>query len=1002
MPGPGFDALLNELSLMAAKDGLPTYAELRQQLADARAAGDAAKEASVGHGIGAWLFAIGKATRVHRDMPIDPIEMLELAADYLQAAADAAGRAGDMAQRRLSMYQLGSAQYELERYDVAERVLRDAFALPVDGQVTIEYVIARDLGDTTLARGDLPAALESYNHALPLAQTIGDPYEEATIYGKSAAVLERMNRFEDASAMYERARDRYGDIARDSSLRSAITVAPHVAGASDMSVSIAYVEGRLERVRAKRATEEALAVLPLRLATSYRHAAHYVRQLADTEERFANRLMSAAAGREFDDDFAQIRQGQGWAAAQAGNLSLATKLCVDYALTGVHLRDVRTSSADRERWASAALDAARGLGDTDAEAKLLINSSWDSADRGRTDEARERVDRALALAHAAGNSRLRGQALLSLSHLHNLTGHYAEAAAASTEARALLGEKDAEEDDRYLSNLVVIYQNTGEHEKALQFAQRDVDAARERGDRPRESRALGNLGLAYHVLGRYEEAMTYQQRSLELARANGNKRAEAAALCNSGVSAMELRRFAEAEASFQQAVALARELGDLGGEEGGLGNLGHVFQLTGRHQQALDSIDAAMRIARTRGHRVGEANAFQALAKVHLDLRDYAQAAACAEQSLTIASEIGQRSIEAGSLVTLGRIALFSGERKKAVSLLTQSLQLARLGRERATEAIIHLNMALALDGLGRREEALSHAEEALGYFREVGSELDIQATAGLIARMSPGAPSNADPNLFDLLFEWMRIPVTDVGPSQEFLRAHQDQLLTATAETALQTLAARVPDNSNYLRHHKLVQRARQNGIEATYQDYSRHVMARVIADFQEWIGSAEGAQVMEMLDGWVRQPDKSTSQRYLEEHSGQLLTINASMALGLLAKKAEDGARYREFSDLLQACRTSAVDTAYAPFDTVYWHLPLAQVLLSWFAAPTEEYLRLHAEELLTNEAEYVLELLLARESNWGVALFLDLIRNARGIGIDAAMRLFRDAETGGPQPA
>ena len=127
--------------------------------------------------------------------------------------------------------------------------------------------------------------------------------------------------------------------------------------------------------------------------------------------------------------------------------------------------------------ASAALDAARSLKDSDAEANLLINGSWDSADRGRTDEARERVDRALALADAAGNGRLRGQALLSLGHLYNLTGHYEEAAAASTEARGLRGEKGAEDDDRYLSNLVVIYQNTGEHEKAREWAQRDVDAA---------------------------------------------------------------------------------------------------------------------------------------------------------------------------------------------------------------------------------------------------------------------------------------------------------------------------------------------------------------------------------------------------------------------------------------------------------------------------------------------------------------------------------------------
>jgi hypothetical protein len=131
-------------------------------------------------------------------------------------------------------------------------------------------------------------------------------------------------------------------------------------------------------------------------------------------------------------------------------------------------------------------------------------------------------------------------------------------------------------------------------------------------------------------------------------------------------------------------------------------------------------------------------------------------------------------------------------------------------------------------------------------------------------------------------------------------------------------------------------------------------------------------------------------------------LLTLNASMALGLMAKDEKEGTRYREFTDLLQSCRTSGVDAAYASFDTIYWHLPMLQVLLSWFDAAPDDYLRLHAEELLTDEAERVLEMLLTRESNWSVALFRDLIRNARRVGIDAAMNLFRDAEAGGPQPA
>jgi hypothetical protein len=82
--------------------------------------------------------------------------------------------------------------------------------------------------------------------------------------------------------------------------------------------------------------------------------------------------------------------------------------------------------------------------------------------------------------------------------------------------------------------------------------------------------------------------------------------------------------------------------------------------------------------------------------------------------------------------------------------------------------------------------------------------------------------------------------------------------------------------------------------------------------------------------------------------------------------------------------------------------WPSGLLQLLVAWFNAPIEEYLLLHAEELLTDDAEWVLEMLLARQSNWGVAQFRDLTRNARRVGIDESLRLFHAAEADGPQPA
>jgi tetratricopeptide (TPR) repeat protein len=60
-----------------------------------------------------------------------------------------------------------------------------------------------------------PEALDRYRRAPQLSGELGDPYEEATQLGKVAAALEKMNRFEEAIATYEKAVELYRKIEVD-------------------------------------------------------------------------------------------------------------------------------------------------------------------------------------------------------------------------------------------------------------------------------------------------------------------------------------------------------------------------------------------------------------------------------------------------------------------------------------------------------------------------------------------------------------------------------------------------------------------------------------------------------------------------------------------------------------------------------------------------------------------------------------------------------------------
>src|SRR5262249_33962147 len=166
-----------------------------------------------------------------------------------------------------------------------------------------------------------------------------------------------------------------------------------------------------------------------------------------------------------------------------------------------------------------------------------------------------------------GDRPMKGQALLSLSHLHNLKGQYQEALQALTEAETLMTDDAAPREGRYAANFTTIYLNTGQHAKALAHARHDLEDARDRGDRHRESRALSNLGLIHHQLGEYDEALKCHQQASHLSREHGDKRSEGAAKGNEGLAWLELHRFAEATECFQKSIALARELGDRASEE---------------------------------------------------------------------------------------------------------------------------------------------------------------------------------------------------------------------------------------------------------------------------------------------------------------------------------------------------------------------------------------------------------------------------------------------------
>lgn len=145
-----------------------------------------------------------------------------------------------------------------------------------------------------------------------------------------------------------------------------------------------------------------------------------------------------------------------------------------------------------------------------------------------------------------------------------------------------------------------------------------------------------------------------------------------------------------------------------------------------------------------------------------------------------------------------------------------------------------------------------------------------------------------------------------DWDASQDFLREHQEKLLTQEAVQALQLLV--LGNNSNQtLQHHlEILRQAVAKGIEAAYQNLKNATIS----------GDPENLQALaDLLIQWVKTPDWDASEQYLIEHQEKLLTEDAVKALQMLIMSNDGNPTLRQHLQILQRAINEGIEAAYAP---------------------------------------------------------------------------------------
>jgi tetratricopeptide (TPR) repeat protein len=290
---------------------------------------------------------------------------------------------------------------------------------------------------------------------------------------------------------------------------------------------------------------------------------------------------------DFDANWKQIAKAQAWAvnyvASEAQELEtaetrVARELCSHFSARGAALLALRQAPGDRIQWSTAALEAARFLGDKASECMHLNHIGLSRTELGFYEEAKHCYRQVLAIAdHYSGAHRYAGRAYINL---------------ALTCARA----SEYEEGIEHCNDAITIAQK---YQEVSSIAKSDDDLREAQRD---EGKAQNILGEIYRSQGKIGKALEHCAKALMLAQKIGDFRSQANVLGSLGNIYLKQSsgiyfNLAKAVNQYEQALAIYDQHEDQRGRITTHSMLGEAYRRQRHFDRAQTHFDEAKRIA---------------------------------------------------------------------------------------------------------------------------------------------------------------------------------------------------------------------------------------------------------------------------------------------------------------------------------------------------------------------------------------------------------------------
>jgi CHAT domain-containing protein len=287
----------------------------------------------------------------------------------------------------------------------------------------------------------------------------------------------------------------------------------------------------------------------------------------------------------------------------------------------------------------------------------------------------------------------------------------------------------------------------GEGREALAYYERTAAEAEQQGDARRAARAWHAASVVARRLGRYQKAIQAGSRAIEAfksatALAQPDMGSWASTYSQLGAAYRAVGDLARARQSLEEGLEFARTRmsGRREGQAEGslLNGLALVAYAQQDYQTALARNTEAARFfegaesrlpprapERLRANiRRWAANAFLGVGRAELALGHPDQAGPAFDLGLKYARQSGVRGTEIELLAGQGSLALARHDWTKALAIYQQCIAVSTQINRTGALPGLYLGKSRALEGLGRGEEALGAAREAVRYIEEIRADL--------------------------------------------------------------------------------------------------------------------------------------------------------------------------------------------------------------------------------------------------------------------------------------